>query len=158
MRQSSLEGSQQEYLKREKMHVSEIKKKKIKSKKEHFSFFFRSVGPIYILFVTVEIVDGRLELNWFDHFPCPQRIQVSTAVRGACPENDKQSECQSLNAVLNLTLIKLKSSRPIWWMITPYLNRHFGWISIEQTYTHTPPKSERIFCENVGSEHQTTRQ
>lgn len=35
-----------------------------------FVFFSRHV-LIHILFVAVEIVDRGLELNGFDHFPCP---------------------------------------------------------------------------------------
>lgn len=39
-----------------------------------------------ILFVAVEIIDGRLELDWFDHFPRPERIQVNATVGRARPE------------------------------------------------------------------------
>lgn len=43
---------------------------------------------MYVLFVAVEVVDWRFELNGLDHFPRAQRIQVGAAVRRVGSERE----------------------------------------------------------------------
>lgn len=42
---------------------------------------FAAAWLVHVLFVAVEVVDWRFELNGLDHLPRAERIQVGAAVR-----------------------------------------------------------------------------
>lgn len=47
------------------------------------------VTGFYLLFVAVEVVDWRFELDGLDHFPRAERVEVSAAVGRVCSEKKR---------------------------------------------------------------------